>query len=355
MSIHSSVTSEVIEGGSLSVIEVRSDPSNPRPLNTEALSTIAEFGGVVSVEPEVRGASIYGQGGWVMPVAAYQPSQPPPGETIVLETGQILVPTEAQGTFFSQFVGSEIDIQYTSRTGRDEGESATSTRHVIGTYDPSWQIYGADAAIMPFDDAVELVAAREGLTPEIYLTEYGVESALVRAEAVDHVAELVEAIRAEGFAADPLSDRLGRLPGVISLLPGAAMAAGVIAVLLVVVGVVTAVGGAVRTQLKDLALLRVNGWPTKDVRVLVIAESSWAVMLGAIWGCLLGAVASVVFSAWIGEVVGAFDVVSAATGAVVAAAAVFVVLFVIASLAAYFAARRSLRVDPYIAVQANGV
>ncbi len=354
--VQSTVTADEVGGGSLAVLELRTDVADARPLTGSALDLLAGLPDVAAVEPAIDGASIYGaDGGWVLPVVAFQASQAPPGVTAPPGPGEFLAPSATQGVDFAALVGEELDVGFTTRTGADEGESASRRLRLSGTYDPSWQVYGPAVALTDVDTAVELVAAREGLSPRAYLDERGVRSALVVARDREAVPALTADLRARGFAASPLADRLGLLPGVFSLLPAATAIVAVVGLLLLVVSTFTGVAASVRVQLRDLALLRVHGWQVSDIRALITTESMLVTGLGAVAGALV-AIALVPFlSVVAAEQVGAQPALGDLVWRPVLIAAGAMLISLLASAgAATLASRRSLSVDPYIAVRAEG-
>lgn len=354
--VQATVASDLVDGGSLAVIEVRADTAEARPLTASALDAIAGLEGVAAVEPALDGASLYASdGGWVLPIAAYQPSQPPPGIVESPPPGAFLAPARAQGVDFAARVGQRLDLEITTRTGAGEGTSAPLVLTLAGTYDPAWQVYGPGVALLPFETALEVVAAREGMTPEAYLDGTGVISALVVAGGPADVDPLTAELRARGFAASPLADRLGRLPAIFTLLPVAAGVAAGLGALILLATTATGIATMVRGQVRDLALLRVNGWSVVDIRRLVVTESVLATAAGALAGGLVAALVTPVASAAAAELLGS-DPGLMALGwrPAVASAAVILGGIGASAMVARLAARRSLRTDPYLVIGRSG-
>lgn len=210
-------------------------------------------------------------------------------------------------------------------------------------------------ALLPFETALEVVAAREGMTPEAYLDGTGVISALVVAGGPADVDPLTAELRARGFAASPLADRLGRLPAIFTLLPVAAGVAAGLGALILLATTATGIATMVRGQVRDLALLRVNGWSVVDIRRLVVTESVLTTAAGAVAGGLVAALVTPVASAAAAELLGS-DPGLMALGwrPAVASAAVILGGIGASAMVARLAARRSLRTDPYLVIGRDG-
>jgi|GEM_PF-1492230 len=354
--VQATIASDLIDGGSLAVIDVRADTADARPLTASALDAIAALAGVATVEPALDGASLYAaDGGWVLPIAAFQASQPPPGVTEPPRPGTFLAPAHAQGVDFAARVGERLDLEITTRTGDDEGASTPIVLTLAGSYDPAWQVYGPGVALLPFETALEIVAAREGMAPDAYLDSTGVVSALVVARSPADVDPLTAELRERGFAASPLADRLGRLPGVFALLPLAAAVAAGLGILILLATTATGITTMVRGQVRDLALLRVNGWSVIDIRRLVVAESVLATAVGALAGAAVATLATPLAAAAAAELLGSDPELAALAWRPAVVSTVVVVVGVAASaLVARVAARRSLRTDPYLVIGRDG-
>lgn len=350
--VQATVEADVLAGGSLAVVEVRADGAEARALTGSALDRLRATSGVAAVEPAIDGASMYAaDGAWVLPIVAYQASQPPPGGAAPPAPGEFLAPARAQGVDFAERVGEEIPLEITTRTGPDEGTSEPRTLVLSGTYDPAWQVYGPGVALLAFDTALEIVAAREGASPEAYLDGVGVDSALVVADDPGAVSALAEQLRADGFAASPLADRLGRLPGVFAVLPYAVALAAGFGLIVLVTTVAASVAATVRGQVGELALLRVNGWGVADVRRLVAVEGVLSTIIGAVAGGLLAVIATPVISAGAIDLIGtATDVAALVWRPAVLALGAVVLSVGVGGVAAIAAAHRSLRTDPYLAI-----
>lgn len=355
--VQAMIADDVVDSGSLAVVEVRADADGARPLTATALDLVGDLPEVASIEPALDGASIYGaDGGWVLTVAAFQPSQPPPGIRTPPAPGEFVAPRSAQGVDFEALTGRMLDVEATTRTGTDEGTSEPRALRLVGTYDPSWQVYGQAVALTAFDTALELVAAREGMTPDAYLAERGVRSALVVAADESQVDALAEQLRGLGFAASPLADRLGRLPSVFALLPYGVALAGGFGLVLLVVSTYTGVTGAVCGQLRDLALLRVNGWSVAELRTLITIETVLVGALGAALGGAFAVVAVPAASFAVGTHLGIDpDLATLVWRPGLVSVAVVAVSVLVGAVAARAATRRSLAADPYIAVRSEGV
>lgn len=353
--LQATIASDLVDG-SLAVIDVRADAADARPLTATALGAIAELEGFRSVEPALDGASLYAaDGGWVLPIAAFQASQPPPGVTEPPGPGAFLAPARAQGADFAARVGEQLDLEITTRTGAEEGASTPIALTLSGAYDPAWQVYGPGVALLSFETALEIVAAREGMTPEGYLESAGVVSALVVARSPAQVGPLTAELRALGFAASPLADRLGRLPAVFTLLPLAAGVAAGLGLLILLATTATGIATMVRGQVRDLALLRVNGWSVADIRRLVVAESVLATVGGALTGGFLAALATPLVASAAAELLGSDPGIAALAWRPAVVSVVVVLLSVGASaVVARLAARRSLRTDPYLVIGRDG-
>lgn len=355
--VQAMIADDVVDSGSLAVVELRTDAEDARPLTASALELVADLPEVAAVEPALDGASIYGaDGGWVLTVAAYQPSQPAPGIRTPPEAGEFIAPSSAQGADFAALVGRMLEVEATTRTGTDEGTSEARTLRLVGTYDPSWQVYGPAVALTAFDTALDLVASREGMTPDAYLAERGVPSAFVVAADEARVDALAEQLRGLGFAASPLADRLGRLPSVFALLPYAVLLASAFGLVLLVISTFTGVTGVVRGQLRDLALLRVNGWSVAELRALITIETVLVGALGAVLGGAFAVVAVPAASFAIGAHLGIDPgLATLLWRPLLVSAGVVAMSVLVGSLAARAATQRSLAADPYIAVRSEGV
>lgn len=353
MTVRAAVDREVVGGGSLRVIEVSTAAQGNRPLTQAALDSIADMAGVSAVQPTVDGASVYGaDGGWDLSISALQPALAPPGEAPALRDWELYVPASWQGVDFTAQVGRVLRVGYTIRSGPGEGATKEVPMTIAATYDPQWQVHGTLLAFANPKTAIMIAAAHEGVDATTYMKTRGAASALIVADSQDNVRDLTDRLRTAGFAASPLADRLGDLPGVFALLPYVLAAVTAIAALMLFSSSFGAISNAVRHQLHDLALMRVNGWSVRDIRRLLRVETLIATMSGAIIG--------VVLSCCIGVPLARFGLtqVDLQTGPLLGDVAqfAFVAAFVLVGtvvtslLAAHVAASRSLETDPYLAV-----
>lgn len=355
------VSRDLLESGGLTQIDVASfdDRASVRPLTTDALEGIARVPRVEAVEP-VHGATLYaapdsGLPGFSLPARSWRPSLDVPiveGEAERLDADEVVLPARAQGVDFQALVGEGIEVGYTVRTGPDEGTSASTSVQVAAVYDPSYQVDGVEVAYAPNDRVARWAAAREGLDVERFQRSVGADRAVVVAEDQAAVAPVTEALQGLGFAAVPVAERIRRLPGVLRAL--APLGTLVLAAAVGLAGLLgaSAVRQSVAARVRELAVLRVLGWRVGDVRRLLVAEST---ISGAVAG-VTGTVAGVALALALTPALQALLGLPVSPGDVLRPVVLLVPLVPLVSVTAgaLLAARRTLRVDPYLTARRLG-
>ncbi|WP_432058053.1 FtsX-like permease family protein [Streptomyces sp. bgisy022] len=355
------VEREVLGSGGLTQIELSSfeGDASVRPLTTAALREAGEVAGVRRVVADYP-AVLYAEeaGTYDLTSRTLTPGDDVPvtGGTLpaVLGPRDVVLPARAQGADFRPLLGRTVAFGHTRATGDGSGTTAVIELRVAALYDPAWQVDGPDVAYLAEDTAAFLAAARAGLDAETYRAKEGARSAVVVAEHRDRVAGVAAALRAEGFSASPVADRVRRLPGLF----GAAdlgVRAGVLVLALAALGLgAVRAADSARARLGEFAVLRILGSGRPELRRILWGEALLSGAVAGVTGVAVGTGLSLALAGPLSGVLGLpISPADALPGPVWAGAAL---LLPAAGLAVgtLVGSREVLRRDPYLTARAHG-
>ena len=305
----------------LSTIELLSvAPSGtPKPLTPAAVLAIRGLSGVDSaIGGGSVGASLsYVRGGgpgapsageqafsgvfWAMP--RFKWSQPPvisstAGEASdeELSAGEVLLPDSYLGSDLADLVGADLALEYTIRTGENEGTSATMTVHVVGVYDNSSPRRDGDSALYTSErDFQFLLAALRGVPGGEVPADFTYTACWIKAASVADANSLARALTDAGYYVNSggSDEALPRALGLLKQINSA------LAVLLALFGVgigMTVAGTWSTLRRWDVGVLTSLGWsPLQILRVYGAELAIVGAIVGAL-AALLGTVASAALS-----------------------------------------------------------
>jgi putative ABC transport system permease protein len=257
------------------------------------LSAIRAHGAVDDVVI-VDSAGLYAGDGssWSVHVRAANPAVLPPDVTAEearsLEPDEVIFPSQIEGGPLDQAVGQNVPVEYTRMVAEQTGRLEQRDLVVAGRYDAAWQGYGPNTALASETLVMELLAARAGLSVEDWLKVDGPTEVIVTARDEAAVQSVVEAVRAAGLTAIPVSDRLGELPGIFAWFPLILTVVAVAVTLLLALQLARAVRSSSERRLKEFALLRTRGWSTADVRRLQLIDVALGTLIASALGTALG-------------------------------------------------------------------
>ncbi|MFF8599047.1 FtsX-like permease family protein [Streptomyces sp. NPDC015232] len=354
------VERDVLRSGGLTRIELSSfeGRESVRPLTTSGLREAAALPGVRRVVADYP-AALYAADEGTYDLTSHTLTR---GDDLPVTRGrvparlgphEVVLPAAAQGTDFTGSVGRTLTFGHTRATGTASGTTAPIGLRVVAVYDPGWQVDGPDAAYVSEDTAALLAAARAGQEPEAFRDREGAASAVVVVGHQRQVAGVAAALRAAGFAASPVSDRVRELPGLF----GAADLAVRAGVLLLAVG--AAALGAVRAadsaraRLGQFAVLRILGTGRPELRRILLTEALLTGAVAGVAGVALGTLLPVLLTGPIGDALGLPVARADALPGVPWALAAL--LLPAAGLAAgtLLGSREALRRDPYLTARAH--
>ncbi|CAL9492462.1 FtsX-like permease family protein [Streptomyces sp. enrichment culture] len=355
------VERDVLGSGGLTQIELSSfeDDASVRPLTTAALREAGDVAGVRQVVADYP-AALYAEeeGTYDLTSRTLTPGDDVPvtAGTVpaVLGPRDVVLPARAQGTDFGPLLGRTVAFGHTRATGDGSGTTAVIRLRVAALYDPAWQVDGPDVAYLSEDTAALLAAARAGLDVDAYRAKEGARSAVVVAEHQDRVAAVAAALRAEGFSASPVSDRVRRLPGLFGV-ADLAVRAGVLVLALAALGLgAVRAADSARARLGQFAVLRILGTGRPELRRILLGEALLSGGVAGVAGAFAGTALSVALAGPLSGVLGLpISVADALPGPLWAGAALMLPAVGLAA-GTLLGSREVLRRDPYLTARAHG-
>jgi putative ABC transport system permease protein len=309
-----SVQSSINEGVALRTVELQEDAGRAdiKPLRGPNVSTLRSTAHVTAVEPWLQasfGIKTAEIGGALLYATPARPSSLPPivrstrGNVFPLGEGEAVLPQRVQGETFDSLLGKRVPVNYTRKTGEGKGEAATDQITVVALYDPKYALDGPSAAYTDSRQLVRWAAARAGVPADQYIDTIGYRKAYAIVDTSTNVAAVVTALRADGYSAATLQERLTALPGELRALRTLGV---VVLILLLVYGAVAGVaisGSFMKSRTHEIGLLNAVGFrPNRILRVLLLE----LLIVGGTAG-LLGAVLGGVATAVIGAAAGGHE------------------------------------------------
>ncbi|KIE22788.1 ABC transporter permease [Streptomyces sp. MUSC 125] len=266
-------------------------------LGNAALHEIAAIPHVTSVQPRVQASFGFKDKnipGVLLYATTLRPSLPPPLTKSVrkhlfpLHTGEIVLPARSQGSDLSSLLGRTITVSTTQRTSTNGGSGTSDTVHVVGLFDPSWQIDGPGAAYAADATVIRWAAAMEGVPAKDYTSVIGYSKATVLAASAADVPDVLHAIQQDGYAATTLQQEMTALPGVLDLIRAAGTLLLVVLGLVALLGALVVAGALSRQRVREIGILKAVGFRSRSILTMLVAEMALVGITGALVGALLG-------------------------------------------------------------------
>ncbi|MFJ9666670.1 FtsX-like permease family protein [Streptomyces sp. NPDC101219] len=355
------VERDVLASGGLTQIELSSfeGDASVRPLTTAALREAERVAGVRQVVADYSSV-LYAEeeGTYDLTSRTLTPGDDVPviEGAVPEELGpkDVVLPATAQGTDFAPLFGRTVAFGHTRATGDGSGTTAVIKLRVVALYDPSWQADGPDVAYLSEDTAASLAAARAGQDREGFRKKEGARSAVVVVEHQRRVAEVADALRAEGFSASPVSDRVRRLPGLFGAADLAVrVGLALLALAAVGLGAVRAADSA-RARLGQFAVLRILGTGRPELRRILLGEALLSGGVAGVVGAVAGTALSVALAGPLSGVLGLpISLADALPGPLWVGSALVLPAVGLAA-GTLLGSREVLRRDPYLTARAHG-
>lgn len=278
--------------------EERPDAS---PLTEKAVAKIARLPKVDSVQHKAQVSFAYKDGdvqGVLLYATTHRPALSPPltdstrADVFPLKPGEIVLPARAQGEDLGELLGSRITVDTTRYVSDGQGTGATDRVRVVGLYDPSWQLDGADAAYADDATVVRWAAAKSGVPADSYLSTVGYNQLTVMAANSEDVAQVRDAVQRLGFPATTLDQQLAELPAVLELIRWVGLVLLGVLGLLAFAGAMTVTGALARQRVREIGILKAVGFRNRYVLTLLVVEMAMVGAVAALLGLLGGALFS---------------------------------------------------------------
>lgn len=355
------VERDVLASGGLTQIELSSfeGDASVRPLTTAALREAERLAGVRQVVADYSSV-LYAEEEGTYDLTSRTLT---PGDDVPVVEGavpeelgpkDVVLPATAQGTDFAPLLGRTVAFGHTRATGNGSGTTAVIKLRVAALYDPSWQADGPDVAYLSEDTAAFLAAARAGQDREVFREKEGARSAVVVVEHQRRVAEVADALRAEGFSASPVSDRVRRLPGLFGAADLAVrVGMALLALAAMGLGAVRAADSA-RARLGQFAVLRILGTGRPELRRILVGEALLSGGVAGVVGAFAGTASSVALAGPLSGVLGLpISLADALPGPLWVGTALVLPAAGLA-VGTLLGSREVLRRDPYLTARAHG-
>jgi putative ABC transport system permease protein len=299
-----SVQSTINEGVALRTVELQDDPerTDVKPLRAPNLSTLRSVAHVTAVEPWLQasfGIKTPEIGGALLYATPARPSALPPivrsvrTNVFPLKDGEAVLPQRSQGENLDALLGKQVPVSYTRKVAEGQGEAAADRVTVVAVYDPKYAVDGPSAAYTDSDQLVRWAAARVGVPAGDYIATVGYRKAYVIVDTSANVESVVGKLRADGYSAATLQERLSALPSGLQALHTLGV---VVFVLLLAYGAVagTAISSSfMKSRTREIGLLNALGFrPGRILRILLLElliVGGAAGVLGAVLGGLTSA------------------------------------------------------------------
>lgn len=355
------VERDVLASGGLTQIELSSfeGDASVRPLTTAALREAERLAGVRQVVADYSSV-LYAEEEGTYDLTSRTLT---PGDDVPVVEGavpeelgpkDVVLPATAQGTDFAPLLGRTVAFGHTRATGNGSGTTAVIKLRVAALYDPSWQADGPDVAYLSEDTAAFLAAARAGQDREVFREKEGARSAVVVVQHQRRVAEVADALRAEGFSASPVSDRVRRLPGLFGAADLAVrVGMALLALAAMGLGAVRAADSA-RARLGQFAVLRILGTGRPELRRILVGEALLSGGVAGVVGAFAGTASSVALAGPLSGVLGLpISLADALPGPLWVGSALVLPAAGLA-VGTLLGSREVLRRDPYLTARAHG-
>ncbi|MDF3301025.1 FtsX-like permease family protein [Streptomyces tropicalis] len=204
-----------------------------------------------------------------------------------LRKGEVVFPASTHGVDLGAMVGRTVTVDAHRFVRPGVGDTVSDRVRVVGTYDPSWQIEGPDAAYADDASVVRWAAAAAGKSPAEYLRTSGWDQLTLVADSSAHVPGVLGAVQRMDYPAVTLQQQLRALPGVLELVKVTGRVLLGVLGLLAFTGAVTVTGALARQRAQEVGILKAVGYRSRTVLGLLVAEMAVAGAAAALLGVVL--------------------------------------------------------------------
>lgn len=336
------------------VVEIDVVDSTTR-LTARNLERLRQLQGVQSVAVSIRvplGLKTDSIPGVLLHTAVIGRRTPPlTAGTYNLQPGDVIVPQRVQGSDLKTGVGKRFTFESQRAVGIGKGEGAGYRLRIVGTYDSSYQVDGADTAYITESDAVALAAMANGVSVHRFRREIGFERAEVSVSNAKQVPKVLSEVQKLGLPATTLAQRYQQLPAALALTQIFGRVLGAILIILVGGMAASQTAASVRSRWTEIGVLRAVGFGRLAVMATFTFEVMIALTIGALLGLILAAPLGFVVSGLIGNAIpGAGVDLSDFAGLIPIVSVAALTLFA-GTLGSATAAIRAARLDPSLVLR----
>jgi putative ABC transport system permease protein len=298
---------KVQEGNALRSIEIlpRRETPGGAALTLSQLERVRSVSSVSEVEPTMQatfGIKTSDIPGALLHGTKLRPSLSPPVRKSVrpdvfpLKEGEVLLPGTVQGMDLTELLGKTVDVSYQRTIGASSGTGAHDRVLVVGTYDPSWQLEGADAAFVSDSQLIRWASSVAAVPEGRLLETVGYDKATVLTSSSSHVSDVLKRLQAMGFTATSLEQQFTELPSVLRLIHAVSRVFVVVITAFLVLASSALSSSLVRQRTREIGLLKSVGYTSRSIIRMFLLELGTIglvfTFLGIAGGAVLGSVAA---------------------------------------------------------------
>lgn len=185
------------------------------------------------------------------------------------------------------------------------------------------------------------------------LKEFYYTSLKVKADDMDHVNEVADAIRNMGYNVETNAEYLDSMKSQFAVVQAVLGGIGAVSLLVAAIGIANTMMMSIYERTKEIGVMKVLGCSLKNIREMFLLEAAFIGLLGGIAGNIL----SFVMSAVINVVAGSSGVLSTGTDSSISYIPWWLVLLsmafavLVGVLAGYFPAKRAMKLSPLAAIR----
>lgn len=185
------------------------------------------------------------------------------------------------------------------------------------------------------------------------LKEFYYTSLKVKADDMDHVNEVADAIRNMGYNVETNAEYLDSMKSQFAVVQAVLGGIGAVSLLVAAIGIANTMMMSIYERTKEIGVMKVLGCSLRNIREMFLLEAAFIGLLGGIAGNIL----SFVMSAVINVVAGSSGVLSTGTDSSISYIPWWLVLLsmafavLVGVLAGYFPAKRAMKLSPLAAIR----
>ena len=185
------------------------------------------------------------------------------------------------------------------------------------------------------------------------LKEFYYTSLKVKADDMDHVNEVADAIRNMGYNVETNAEYLDSMKSQFAIVQAVLGGIGAVSLLVAAIGIANTMMMSIYERTKEIGVMKVLGCSLRNIREMFLLEAAFIGLLGGIAGNIL----SFVMSAAINIIVGSSGAMSMGTDSTISYIPWWLVLMsmvfavLVGVLAGYFPAKRAMKLSPLAAIR----